>query len=82
MKIKQEHYRIISNALNAVGEKLNAASKEYKQNGMSEMRFRWDVFYFAKIEGNSTKWLCDNLYSYLNDSHIDTALRQYFGHNK
>lgn len=37
-------------------------------------RFRWDMVYLAKL----SPWICDNLYLYLDDTHIDTALRHVF----
>ena len=36
-----------------------------------DKRFRWDLSHAARL----TPWICDNLYSYLDDSHVDTALR-------
>jgi hypothetical protein len=37
-----------------------------------EKRLRWDWSYYAE----TSHWICDNLYSYLDDSHLDTALKQ------
>ena len=37
-----------------------------------EKRLRWDSFYAAGL----ARWACDMLYSYLDDTHIDTALRR------
>lgn len=37
-----------------------------------DMRYRWDLFYAAIPSCNK---LTDNLYSYLTDDHIDTALK-------
>lgn len=36
-----------------------------------EKRYRWDLCYAAGL----TPWICETLYSYANDSHIDTALK-------
>jgi hypothetical protein len=36
-----------------------------------EKRIRWDLTYQANLTG----FICDSLYSYLDDSHIDTALK-------
>jgi hypothetical protein len=42
-------------------------------------RYRWDLFWYAQRVANpfgpSTKWVCDVIYPYANDDHIDTALR-------
>lgn len=35
-------------------------------------RLRWDLLHSAGL----TPWLCDTLYGYLTDDHIDTALRR------
>lgn len=37
----------------------------------TSMRIRWDLFNAAGL----TPWACEVLYPYLDDSHIDTALR-------
>lgn len=36
-----------------------------------EKRLRWDCFYSAGL----TRFACDNIYQYADDTHIDTALR-------
>lgn len=36
-----------------------------------DMRYRWDLMY----AGNLSAWVTGTLYKYLNDDHIDTALR-------
>jgi len=76
MKIKVEHYhyleKSIYNYLNEHKTTLYDLWNQYKDNGLTAMRFRWDLTYAAKL----TPWICDNLYSYLNDNHIDTALRK------
>lgn len=44
-----------------------------------DMRYRWDLFNAAgramNPHGPGTKWCCDELYPYLNDDHIDSALK-------
>lgn len=40
-----------------------------------DKRYRWDLHYAAGL----TRFVCDNLYSYVNDTHIDTALRRIVG---
>lgn len=37
-----------------------------------EKRLRHDWKYSARL----TRWICDDLYSYLDDTHIDTALKR------
>lgn len=41
----------------------------YKVDGLSDMRFRWDCLHISRFD------VC-SLYAYLNDSHIDTALKR------
>jgi len=51
----------------------------YRTRGLSDMRFRWDLMkYSGVILGSETKKsrTGHNLYNYLKDSHIDTALRK------
>ena len=38
---------------------------------------RWDALWSSSILGNRPEvWICEVLYPYLNDDHIDTALRR------
>ena len=68
MKIKELHY----NELQAAFKLISATVKpRYKKEGLSRERYVWDCFWT----------LCDskaidpqNLYTYLNDNHIQTAL--------
>lgn len=48
---------------------------QYKAQGLSHKRWRWDLMYAAGL----TRWTCDTLYKYLNDDHIDSALRRILG---
>lgn len=76
MKIKKEHMDIIT-------EKLDKAEKSflswqhiwegYKQEGLSFKRFCFDLTY----EFIGSKWICDNLYSYMNDDHLYSAMKSY-----
>jgi len=56
---------------------------DYASEGFSDMRFRWDLLHFAAINVTKFRYITSigkgmqiNLYDYLNDSHIDTALRK------
>jgi len=39
--------------------------------GLSDKRYQWDLSYAAGL----TRFFCDTLYSYCDDTHIQTALR-------
>lgn len=72
MKIKPEHYTYMKQAISnvnveAIKERiaLGNAPKDYA------MRLRFDCLYASGL----TAWVCDTLYSYANDNHIDTALK-------
>ena len=49
--------------------RLQVYADRYREAGKSEERFRWDVLYAAKVD------VCP-MYSYLSDTHIDTALKK------
>ena len=69
MKIKPEDYEHLKKAIAPLDtEELR---KQYKDAGLSDKRYRWDLSYKA----NLTKFICDTLYPYMNDVHIDTALK-------
>jgi hypothetical protein len=69
-----DHYYHIKDAILPNKDKIKDHRKFIINEGKAkdvEKRLRWDLLYYAGLSG----WICDNLYSYLDDSHIDTALR-------
>lgn len=76
MKIKPEHYTHMRDTIRAAftPEQVQAHRDAIISEGKAkdvEKRVRWDLSHAAKL----TPWVCANLYSYMDDSHIDTALR-------
>ncbi len=75
-KIKPEHYNYMLSEIRKVATPdMIAIHRRYISNENKakdvEKRLRWDFSYSAKL----TPFICDTLYSYANDTHIDTALR-------
>jgi hypothetical protein len=75
MKISKEHYNYIKDKFSTVDPEL---VKAHRHNvGLEpkcydiDKRVRWDTLY-SVIKSD---WVCDYLYPYLDDSHIDTALK-------
>lgn len=66
MKITQADYNEMRDKIKTVFNKDKQA--EYKKAGLSDMRYRWDCFHAANCYKKE-------LYDYLHDEHIDTALR-------
>ena len=73
MKIKELHYNELKEAFKIISP---TAKHRYKKEGLSTERYVWDCFWT----------LCDtkaidpqNLYTYLDDSHIQTALFKIIG---
>lgn len=79
MKIKDEHYKYIQKNIQLYLDKANIdmpyCINRYEALNLSMKRMWWDISYASGL----TKWICDNLYSYMNDDHIDTALRKITG---
>ena len=76
MKIAPEHFA----TLVAKIAPLDTAERrdQYKAKGLTDKRYRWDLTYLAGHASNPdscTRFICDVLYEYMNDTHIDTALR-------
>ena len=71
MKMKIEHFEHLKTECNKVLSEYPNAINDYKKAGLSAKRFRWDIWRAAGLLG----FTCDTLYKYLNDVHIDTALR-------
>ena len=69
MKMLPAHYEHIASTVEANMSMVPLS--QYTDQGYSAKRYRWDLTYASGL----TKWICDTLYPYLNDTHIDTALR-------
>ncbi len=80
MKIKPEHIAFIQEKFRAkVGEIVkHRAWLKIPSNSVGvkdfEKRLRWDAF--NSIIGSN--WICEKIYPYANDEHLDTALRHVF----
>jgi hypothetical protein len=72
MKITIEHQAYIKQATEATGNNTVENLKKYNDAGLSLQRFCWDLLWSAKL----SPWICNNIYPYANDEHIDTLLRQ------
>lgn len=73
MKMTQQHYDHLLEALRPLSDSYSATLANAQRDNRTKdplKRARWDLTYKAGL----SKWICDNLYPYLNDSHIDTAL--------
>ena len=73
MKIKPEHIQYIRTAICRDSKTLTLA--EYTAMGLTPKRWRWDLLNRAHI----TQWICDTIYPYANDEHLDTVLRRITG---
>lgn len=76
IKMTVEHYEVLKNMFVDLNKKMDLrhVHNRYKQAGHSELRFRWDMFWYLKNSG----WVCRELYPYLDDDHIDSAIRKIF----
>lgn len=70
MKIKPEHLQTLVD--NLAPFDTDELRSQYKAQGLSDKRYRWDLTYLS----NSTRFICDVLYEYMDDNHLDTALRK------
>lgn len=70
MKIKPEHIEHIRAAL--VPYDTDFYRSRYAAAGLSTTRFQWDAVRAAGL----VPWICDTLYPYANDTHIQTALNR------
>ena len=74
MKIKPEHYAHIKSIIESMPRDKLLAHKESLKHDPSvknlDLRFRNDLIFAVPA-----RWICDNLYPYMDDTHLDTALR-------
>ena len=76
LKIKTEDYLVLKEALKKVAKENPGMRQEYRKNRLSETRYRWDLFWKTGLRigderGNPGDL---NLYAYMNDKQLDTAL--------
>ena len=77
MKIKPDHLKRLREAISAVDTPARRAkylAGDFPRSDAVkdiDRRYRWDALYDAL----PAAWVCDYLYPYMNDTHIDTALR-------
>ena len=69
MKMLPAHQAYIKAAITPLDT--DAERKHYIDAGLSDKKYHWDLLCRAWL----LDWCCDNLYSYLSDDHIETALR-------
>jgi hypothetical protein len=76
MKITHEHYQTLCYAIYRSQQGM-ATLSEYEQQGLTSERWRWDLLHRAQRLGFlPERFVIDTLYPYVNDNHIDTALRR------
>jgi hypothetical protein len=89
MKIKPDHYEILKSAVTGALSKAPWLEVEYQAAGYGPKLLRWDTFRTraGMYIGDSVGMPCPDdvdpamflpLYDYMDDTHIDTALRQAF----
>jgi hypothetical protein len=75
MKIIPDHYAHMKSAIEPLAGQIEERRAAIVEEGRAkdvEMRLRWDLMYAAGL----TRWLCDVIYPYADDTHVDTALRR------
>jgi hypothetical protein len=75
MKITPDHYEHLKAAIEPLAAEITDRREAILAEGRAqdvEKRLRWDLCHAAGL----TRWVCDNLYPYCNDDHLDTALRR------
>ena len=77
MKMLPEHYKHLKAAIDKQIELDPAMYENYMSRGLTHTRYNWDLLWRAKMG----PFVCSTLYTYLKDSHIDTALRKITGKN-
>jgi hypothetical protein len=82
LKITQAHYDKLEAACHAVVAAHSDGATRYQAAGLSSMRLNWDILRAATIDGEpGTRWVCIELYPYLNDTHINSALARIMGND-
>ncbi len=78
MKIRSTDLAVLKRAIHQAMQDNPTIASEYETRGLSSKRLRWDLLRLSSLNvfGDGIGTHGDlNLYAYLNDSHIDTALK-------
>ncbi|NMZ63393.1 hypothetical protein HBN99_03535 [Pseudomonas oryzihabitans] len=79
MKMKTEHFESLRRLIERFQkEDLEQGRKHYQEKGLTARRYRFDVLYSIP-RGDRQAWFDQGVYDYLNDDHIDTALKALLG---
>ena len=70
MKMQAEHFDHLRAALTPCDTEFHRS--RYQAARLTTRRYQWDMV----VQAGLTFWLCDTLYAYLNDNHIQTALNK------
>lgn len=71
--LKDTIFKALDQVTSDTGKTLETIHQEYKDAGLSDMRFRWDIFWKSKF--NNTPVYNSESFKEYNDTHIDTALK-------
>lgn len=76
LKMTDIHYEVLKSDFKALSEKkdMSHIKDQYEKAGHTDLRFRWDMFWYLK----NSAWVCRELYPYLTDDHIDSAIVKIF----
>jgi len=69
LAIKSKHYETLKRKVYALLNK-QASPKKIAQNALTQMRLRWDIYW-----ASGGAFTNASEYHYLNDNHIDSALK-------
>lgn len=72
MKMLPEHVQVLRAAIQPLDTEVRR--ELYRAHPLSDMRYRWDLFWVAS-RNFPERFVNETLYAYLDDTHIDTALR-------
>ena len=81
LKIQAGHLQYLKDLVlpldNTANREIYKAGKFANADKVTDLykRYRWDLFWLALRNSNNTDFLTKVLYSYLNDEHIDSALK-------
>jgi len=79
MKIKPEHYATLRDAFASIKDRIASHRDVVTAGGRAkdvDKRVRWDALYaLGRTSALPDNFVCGTLYAYLDDTHLDTALR-------
>ena len=74
---KEQLFAMMDEGLSGLREDI--ATHKQRELGIDKAkRFRWDLYHITRVRNaRILDFVCDTLYAYMNDTHLDSVMKEY-----